>query len=332
MLIVGQECPPLIVIDGNTVTVGAMAFSANGGYLVSDGQSGPQVWRIKDAKEMARMEASEHVLCLAVSPDDRWIAAGMNKGIVVWSAESYEQVFSEGEITGDSTSGLHFSPDSTRLVVASKNGTASVWDIATSERKLTLQHDMRWVVAVKYSPQGDRIATATSLPGDPNRNDGFIRVWDSTDGRLLMDIPVKIAPVHNSGLLWFNDHLFILSDDKIREIDASTGSIVSDWPVPHRECNYFSCIALSQNGEFIAHSSGCEVTFWDTSTHTQLGLIHHPRMSSSDFDLDEQSRYYPRSIYSIAFSPDSQFLAISGEGGVIAIQHLSRIAVSIISR
>jgi WD40 repeat protein len=64
-----------------------------------------------------------------------------------------------------------------------------------------------------------------------------------------------------------------------------------------------SCIALPKHGEFIAYSTKRTVTFWDTSTHTQLGLIQHPQ-----------------DIRSIALSPDDRFLAIGGEGGKITIR------------
>jgi WD40 repeat protein len=73
-------------------------------------------------------------------------------------------------------------------------------------------------------------------------------------------------------------------------------------------------MALPKHAEFIAHSTQRTVTFWDTATHTQLGLITH----SQD-------------IRSIAVSPDDRFLAIGGENGEIAINRLSRISVSILS-
>ena len=124
---------------------------------------------MEDGKEMATMEA-RNVRCLAVSKDGRWIAAGTDQGeVFVWDAETYEKVFSHGV---DYVSGVDFSPDSTRLVSGSTSGrTASIWDITTCKRVQTLVHS-GWVRAAKYSPQGDRIATAASHS---------IRVWDSND-------------------------------------------------------------------------------------------------------------------------------------------------------
>ena len=119
-----------------------------------------------------------------------------------------------------------------------------------------------------------------------------------------------MTPYYNTGLLWSNNHLFAISDGKIKEIDASTGSAVSEWSVP--ESNYYSCIALSKHREFIAYSAKPTVTFWNTSSHIQLGRVQH----SQD-------------IQSIALSPDDEFITIGGRGGKV---NLSRIIVSVLFR
>jgi WD40 repeat protein len=295
MLIVGQEGSPLIEMNGGS-DIRAVAFAANGEYLVSGSRDGVRVWRVEDGKQMATMEAVG-VQCLAVSKDGRWIAAGTHWGrMFVWDAKTRETIISHKDHKG--VCAVDFSPDSTRLVSAL--GTASIWDIATRRRVQTLAH-RDWVRAAKYSPQGDRIATVSSR---------FVRVW-SSDGRLLVDIPV--TSWRNTGLLWFNNHLFVISGSKIKQIEASTGSVFSEWPVP--DTNNSSRIALPKHGEFIVCLTRQIVTFRDRATHAQLSLIQHPQ-----------------GISSISVSPDDQFLAIGGRGGRITIHSVSRIAVSNLSR
>ena len=297
----GQEGSesPLSEIDGGSY-IHAVAFAANGEYVVGGGGDDVGVWRVEDGKQIATLAlaAGPTVYCVAVSKDGRWIAAGTNNGVVImWDAKTFEKVFSHKE--GNSvnvTFGVDFSPDSTRLM-ASHSHTATVWDVATRKKVQILDHE-NFVVASKYSPQGDRIATA---------NHESVRVWD-VGGRLLVDIPVRVTPQCNKGLLWSNNHLFVVSDGTIKEFEASTGSTVSEWLVPH--ASYGSCIALPKHGKFIAYSTNDTVAFWDTSTHAPLGLIQHPQ-----------------SIYSIALSTDNQFLATGGQGGEITIRSLSRIIV-----
>ncbi|KAF8554678.1 WD40 repeat-like protein [Imleria badia] len=245
------------------------------------------------------MEGREHTWRAAVSKDGRWIAAGTQGGdVFVCDATTYERAFML-EVR-DITS-LNFSPDSTRLVTGSVlmgNDTAIVWDLALRKRVLTLRHDdteIPAVLAAKYSPQGDRIATSTSKS---------VRVWDSKDGRLLMDIKVDATRrYHDGSLIWFNNHLFVASYRTIKEFDASTGSVV--WESPVSDSYDIEWITLSRYGEFIAASTRRTTTFWDTSTHTQLPFIQHPQ-----------------DIRSIALSPNDRLFAIGGRSGRITIKSL----------
>ena len=266
----------------------ALTFIANREYLVTDDVKGVGVWRVEDGTQVARMETGIDVLSLAASKNGKWIAAGAHKGLLVCNAETYEEVLKHEE--GACIRAVDFSPDSTRLVAGTDNKTAIVWDLATGKQVQTLHHG-DWVIAAKYSPRGDRIATATF--------DGPVRVWDSNGGHLLVDIKVIVIPCFNTGLLWSNNHLFVISNKKIKKFGASTGSKISEWLVP--DTTFCSCIALPKHKQFVAFSGIRTITFWDTSTHNQLPL----------------TLQHPEHIRSIAFSPDDRILAVGGGGKII---------------
>ena len=180
-----------------------------------------------------------------------------------------------------------------RLVSSLPMACIIIWDIAARQKVHTLNHGLS-AYAAKYSPQGDRIATAS---------DYCVRVWDSDDRQLLVDVKVGLHAWY--ALVWFNNYLFVKTENsKIKQIDSSTGLTVSGWAVPHDENSW---ISLPQHGNFIAHSTMDNITFWDTSMHTQLDII--PQRSNS----------YP------AFSPDNQIAITQGEK--IVIQDLFLITV-----
>ena len=295
VLTIGQARSEPTVIDVG-LDVQELRFTAKGEYLAIGDEEGVGMWRVKDWTEVTRMEAG-YVISLAASKNGKWIAAGTHTELLVWNAETYEQVLKHEE--GCDVYAIDFSPDSMRLVAGLCNKTAIVWDLATGKRVQILHHKYP-LTSAKYSPRGDRIATATY--------EGPVGVWDSNDGRLLVDIDVEVIPWFTDGLLWSNDHIFVITD-KIEEFNVSTGSKVSEWPVPGAGSE--SCAALPKHKQFIACSATRTVTFWDMSTHNQLPLtLQHPGF-----------------IHSIAFSPDDRFLAVGG-GGKITIQSLSGINVS----
>ena len=194
--------------------------------------------------------------------------------------------------------GLDFSPDATQLVATSENNTATIWDIATGNEVRRLVHE-DWVYAAKYSPEGDRIATATLE---------HVRIWDSEDGRFLHKIQVSWSV--GVGLFWVYDLLFVVSKDQVRKIKRTT---VSEWVIPPSEET--SRTALQIHGEFVVSATSRTIRFWDISTHTECHPIQHSR-----------------DIESIALSPDDQFIAIAGKDRKITIKQLSHISVSTIVR
>ena len=202
VLITGQEYSQTIGINGDEEPIREAIFTANGQYLISSGEEGIQAWRVEDGERVAMMKLKD-VLCVAVSKDGRFITAGaLWAEVFVWDARTYEQVFAVKIPGGPTIRDVDFSPDSTRLVCTNcEDKTATIWDIAARKKVQTFDHGQS-VFAAKYSPQGDRIATATRES---------IQVWDSNDGRLLVDVNVGLKPW--KGLLWFDNHLFVKTED-----------------------------------------------------------------------------------------------------------------------
>jgi WD40 repeat protein len=70
----------------------------------------------------------------------------------------------------DQVWGAQFSPDGKRIVTASLDGTARVWDAATGWPLSERLHHLGKVFTALFSPDGERVLTASS--------DGTARVWD----------------------------------------------------------------------------------------------------------------------------------------------------------
>ena len=262
-------------------------------YLIGGTNNDVRVWQVADGKQVATIPigTDNGVNCVATSEDGQWIAGGTKRGeVFVWNAKTYQQLFVDRS-GREPIHDVDFSPDSTRLVSADNGGT--IWDIAACQKVRTLDHD-RSVVAAKYSPQGDRIATATEKS---------VRVWDSKDGHLLVDVKVRVKGWRS--LPWCRNHLFVQTyDGTIKRINAATGSTVSEWSVP-QDARRRSAITLPPHGKFIAYSAEKSITIWDAATHAQLSIIPHTH-----------------DIFSFAFSPDDSLLAIANVGSQIIVKKL----------
>ncbi len=73
-----------------------------------------------------------------------------------------------------------FSPDGTRIVTASKDNTARIWDVFTGATVMTLRGHEGAVRSVAFSPDGRRVVTGFRRHG--------ARIWDVGTGATVMTV------------------------------------------------------------------------------------------------------------------------------------------------
>jgi len=253
-----------IIIDFPDV-IFSVAFLVDGKHVASGDYEGRiQRWRIEDGKEVGTpMDAGSPVLNIAVSRDGRWIVSGTRSGLVtVWNAESHSKVRAF-QASRWGVSAVDVSPDATKIATGSDDNTACVWALSTGERLLGPFEHNNSVVAAKFSPDGRLIATATY-------NQNSVRVYDSQNGSLLVELPVKVNSLLNYSLAWASDskQLFVSSHDGyLHCVDVSTRTTLSKW---HQDAG---SIALASDDTFIATSADSSVSFWDTASQEQIGVV-----------------------------------------------------------
>ena len=243
----------------------SVAFLVDGKHIASSGVEGKiRRWRVEDGMEAGTpMDAGGLVCNFAVSRDGKWIVSEVWQSVQVWNADDGKKVTQFNGHHG-SIFAVDVSPDSMKFASGSNDCTACVWSLPTGQQLLgPWKHD-GFVIAVKFSPNGHFIATATSRHS--------ISVYDGRDGDLVFNIPIKVIYSHNHSLAWSSNskQLFAVSSGKIICLDASTGATLSQWSIHGDQRNR---IALASDGTFIAASSGSSVSFWDATTHEQIGSI-----------------------------------------------------------
>jgi WD40 repeat protein len=104
-----------------------------------------------------------------------------------------------------------FSPDGTRIVTASSEHTARIWDSAGANQLLVLTGHDAPVCSAAYAPHGKHIVTAAE--------DGTARVWDAASGETLQVLSGHGGPVWSAAY----------SPDGARIITASEDGTARVW-------------------------------------------------------------------------------------------------------
>jgi WD40 repeat protein len=297
--------------------VNSVFFVEDGKQVFSGGAEGMlRRWRVGDGHEVGEpiSVGGQDIYAAALSPDRKWLVCGLllvkpHDGIErvgVWDAQTHEKVLNIKGHT-DTAFSVDISPDSTKFATGGADKLAFIWSMTTGKRIVgPLQHDSS-VVAVRFSPNGDRIATQTATTLETPGTTVSIRIYNSENGQQLLDIPFKLVGRYvSSPFVWSADghQLFALSAGEAKCFDTSSGILLSEWPI-HSKGKPTS-VALAHNQKFIVASANKSLSFWDTSTHTQIGTVVE----------------YASTHWSIALSPNDDCIATGEENGVVTLRSL----------
>jgi WD40 repeat protein len=119
-----------------------------------------------------------------------------------------------------------FSPDGSRIVTASGDGTARVWMADTRALIAELKGHANRVLSAVFSPEGSRIVTASS--------DKTARVWMAATGALIAELKGHADPVWSAAFSPDGSRIVTAPSDKTARIwrfDAIPGdaSILPLW-------------------------------------------------------------------------------------------------------
>jgi serine/threonine protein kinase/DNA-binding beta-propeller fold protein YncE len=214
-----------------------------------------------------------------------------------------------------------FSPDGTRIVTASEDGTARVWDADTGASLAELKGHKYEVKAAVFSPDGTRIVTVSDdstarvcdaatgasvaeLKGHAGRVssaafspdgrrivtasiDNTARVWDADTGASLAELKGHTRKVYSAAFSPDGTRIVTASDDRTARVwDAATGESLAELRGHTGEVSF---AAFSPDGTRIVTASGDGTALvWDAATGASVAELkgHTGRVSSAAFSPD----------------------------------------------
>lgn len=196
-----------VTLGGHMGIVHSASFSPDGTKVVTASADGAaRIWRVNDGKLLhimgdamqvgrpgghyAPIDENEKVTSASFSPDGKMVVTVMHdQPAKIWRVDDGKLIHTledDDDEPADQVLSAHFSPlPLLRVVTASRDGTATIWDIESGESLLNLHgisqgsfdgHTEPMNTAY-FSPDGKKVVTAS--------DDDTAKIWSAETGQLL---------------------------------------------------------------------------------------------------------------------------------------------------
>jgi AAA-like domain/WD domain, G-beta repeat len=208
-----------------------------------------------------------------------------------------------------------FSPDGTRVVTASSDTTARIWDAANGKSLAELRHTGAVNNAV-FSPDGTRVVTACAgaLKGvtpasAAAASDAIARIWDAANGTPLTDLRGHTDAVNNAVFSPDGKRVVTASDDNTARVwDAANGTPLTELRGHTGAVN--NAVFSPDGKRVVTASSDKTARIWDAANGTLLAELtgHTDAVSNAEFSpdgtrvitgsSDRSARIWPSNVHS----------------------------------
>lgn len=249
---------------GQVVT---LSVSPNGMRVASASSDGTvKVWDSLAGQELLVLRGhTDGVEDVSYSPDGtRLASASRDHTVRVWDSQSGQELSASDYHYGQWITVLSYSPDGTMLASSGTGQHVRLWDTRSGEVSW-LCHSENTLNALRYSPDGARLASATWET---------VRVWDSRSGKVLLVL--RGHEKYVGDVNWSSDGAYLASisgDVTLRIWDAVSGEClrVLQTQSQGRLFERGRRVAWARSGAFLAssHDDGF-VRLWDVREYATI--------------------------------------------------------------
>ena len=293
--------------DNDSPADNAVALSTSGRLLAASGHLGAlKLWKL-DAPDVPTVlhGHADKVVSLVFSPDGKTLFSGSNDDTIRrWDLDAINRVAPTIRLESQ-LSDATFGPDGT-LWTLMEDGQVVRWDGDDGMDVGRFNTNGDPVRAIDVSPNGEWFSTV-HLSG--------VRIWDSISRQLIHHLPANIdipalACSPNGRNVAYGDA------ERLRCVEISSGKEIFSL---HPSWHYVCSIAFSPDGKYVAAG---------TREHdSAVVLIDAQTGGKLDYAKDHSN-----TVYALAFSRQSRFLASGDASGIIRIRDVPQMKLKHVIR
>ena len=156
--------------DGRQV----VTTTEGGAFQIYPPFSGTQVaiWELGTGRKIRELKEASDQYVVAYSPDGQYLLTGGGNRAVLWDAHTGARIREYPHEERQTIFSVSFGPKGRHALVTYRLGQAVLWDVSTGKRIRTFRDPDGWVLYGAFSPDGQTVATGSSV----------VRLWDVATG------------------------------------------------------------------------------------------------------------------------------------------------------
>ncbi len=220
-------------------------------------------------------EHGQSVNCVALSPDDRWIAVGTGNfldrrgppgDLVVRELATGEARFAPRKLA-NGVSAVAFSPDGQSIASANRR-TLTVWNAETGEKLFETEGESHDLLCLEFSPDGSVIAGGFGRFNGAHV--GHAKIWNAKTGEQIgKQIPGKRGGFWDLAFDPTGRRLALTAEGLVEVFDLERRESVATFSA---DVGFIYCVAFHPEGRYVAAGGlDSKIRLWDVENGELVG-------------------------------------------------------------